>query len=167
MELSWKLILYQVVNFFVLMAILTFLFNKFLHPFLRRRTEGIRQSFADIETQKKEVEGLKKEFENRINEMKEQVRAEIEKAVKEGNRMRGEIMAQGEKDSAALVDKARLEIEAERQKAITMVQREVASLSILATEHLIKKQVDEQTNRRLVEDFIAELSEHGQKKGGA
>ena len=158
MDFSLKLILYQMVNFVILMVILGFLFNKLIRPFMRKRTEDIKKSFEEIERQSKEIEALKQNYTDQLKGVRETARLEIEKAVAEGARMRGDIVAQAERDSIALIDRAKKEIDHEKQKAVMEIQKEVASLSLLATQHLIKKSMDESTNRQLVEDFLTELT---------
>jgi F-type H+-transporting ATPase subunit b len=160
MDLSLKLILYQAINFIILMGILGFLFNKFLRPFMHKRTDEIKRSFEDIEKQKKDVEALKQDYADQVKNIKETARVEIDKAMAEGNRMRDEIVAQSEKESVSIIERAKKEIEHEKHKAITEIQKEVASLSLLATNKLIKAKMDENVNRQLVEEFLEELTKN-------
>jgi F-type H+-transporting ATPase subunit b len=164
MEISLKLIIYQVINFVVLMAVLGFLFNKFIRPMMHKRAEEIKKSFEDIEKQKKEIEVLKQNYADQIKGVHETAKIEIEKAMAEGNRMRGDIVAQAGKESNALIERAKKEIEHEKQKAVMEIQKEVATLSLLATKQLIKKQMDASTNRQLVEEFLDELNNNPPEK---
>jgi F-type H+-transporting ATPase subunit b len=164
MDLSWKLMIYQAINFIILMAILGYVFNRFIRPFLHKRVEEIKKSFEDIEKQKKELEALKQNYADQFKGIRETAKREIDKAIAEGNRMRDDITAQAQKESGALIDRAKTEIEQEKQKAIMELQKEVASLSLIATQHLIKKQMDDSTNRRLVEDFLEELVKNPPEK---
>ena len=88
--LSLKLVLYQAINFIVLMVILSFLFNKFIRPFMHKRSEEIKKSFEEIEKQKREMESLKRSYTDQIKDIREKAKLEIEKAVEEGGRMREE-----------------------------------------------------------------------------
>ena len=164
MEFSLKLILYQLINFVILMVVLGFLFNKFIRPFMHKRADDIKKSFEDIEKQKKEIETLKQNYADQLKGIREQAKAEIEKAITEGGRMRADIVTQAEKDSVALIDRAKKEIDQEKQKAVMEIQKEVAALSLMATKHLIKKNIDESTNRQLVENFLSELTTKASEK---
>jgi F-type H+-transporting ATPase subunit b len=148
---------YQIVNFIILIAVLGFLFNKFLRPFMKKRSDDIKNAFANIERQKLDVDNLKKECHHELDKIKESYKGEIEKAVAEGNSIKEGIKADAIKESAQLMDKAKREIDQEKQKALSEVRREVATLSMLATKHLLKKEIDETTDRKLVESFIDEL----------
>ena len=164
MDFSLKLVLYQAINFIALMAILGFIFNKFLRPFMSKRTEEIKKSFEEIEKQKKDMDLLKQQYSDQMDCLKEKTKLEIDKAIGEGNRLRDDIVASAQKESGALIERAKTEIDHEKQKAIVELRKEVASLSLLATQHLIKKQIDDSTNRQLVENFLEELSKNPPEK---
>jgi F-type H+-transporting ATPase subunit b len=163
LQLSWQLILYQWVNFFILMAILTFLFNKFIRPFMHKRSSDIKTAFEEIEKQKKEAESLRQSLTGQLAEMRQRAKEEIDKAEEEGNRIREELLTRSEKEAVTILEKTKKEIEAEKQKAIMELRKEVGSLAMLATRQLIKKQMDEQTARRLVDDFLVEMSHNPPK----
>ena len=78
--------------------------------------------------------------------------------------MREDIVAQAEKESVTLIEKAKKEIDHEKDKAVMEIQKEVATLAIMAAKQVIKKQMDETTNRDLVEDFLAEITKNPPKK---
>ena len=164
MDLSLKLVLYQAVNFIVLMIILGYLFNRFLRPFMHKRAEEIKKSFESIESQKRDLDVLKQNYTDQVKDIKEKAKLEIEKAMEEGNRMREDIIAQAEKESVMLIEKAKKEIDHEKDKAVMEIQKEVATLAIMAAKQVIKKQMDETANRELVEDFLTEITKNPPKK---
>jgi F-type H+-transporting ATPase subunit b len=164
MDFSVKLMLYQAINFIVLMVILTFLFNKFLRPFMHKRSDEIKKAFEDIDGQKKEIESLKKSYQDQADDLRVKAKVEIDRAIAEGNKMRDEIVNRAEKDSSVYLDKAKLEIEQEKQKAVMEIQNEVASLSLKAASRLVNKQMDSETNRRLVEEFLDDLTKNPSQK---
>lgn len=164
MDISIKLLIYQSINFIVLMVIISVLFNKFLRPFMQKRSEDIKNSFEQIEKQRSEVENLKKETVNQLDQIKKSARAEIEKAIAEGTILKDELKVAAEKDASLFMDKARKEIEQEKQKLLSDVRREVATLTMQATKQLIKKEVNDDTNKKLVETFLSELDTTISKK---
>jgi F-type H+-transporting ATPase subunit b len=131
---------------------------------MHKRTEEIKKSFEEIEKQKKEMELLKQQYNDQVDCLKDKAKLEIEKAIGEGTRMRDDIIAEAHKESSALVERAKTEIDHEKQKAIMELQREVASLSLQATQQLIKKKMDDSTNRQLVENFLEELVKNPPEK---
>ncbi|HUI93095.1 MAG TPA: F0F1 ATP synthase subunit B [Chitinivibrionales bacterium] len=164
MDFSLKLLVYQIVNFIILIAVLGFLFNRYIRPFMKKRSDDIRNTFADIEKQKTEVEGLKNECRDQLDQIKKSAKAEIEKATVEGSHIKEAIKGEALRESEQLLEKARREIDQEKQKALSEVRREVATLSILATKQLLKREIDEATDRKLVESFIDDLGKTEIKK---
>jgi F-type H+-transporting ATPase subunit b len=164
MDFSWKMMIYQMVNFIILMVVLGYIFNRYIRPFMQKRTDDIKNSFAEIEKQRQEVEGLKQECIGELDLIKKSAKAEIEKATVEGSHIKEAIKGEALKESEQLLEKARREIEQEKQKALSEVRREVATLSIVATKQLLKREIDETTDRRLVETFIDELGKTEIKK---
>ena len=67
--------------------------------------------------------------------------------------MREEAAAQREREIAA----AKAAIEAETRQAIDQIKNEVADLTLLATEKVVGRALDEAEGRRLVEEALAEV----------
>ena len=55
------------------------------------------------------------------------------------------------------MEQTRRDIEAETRRAIQEIRREVADLTVLATEKVTRKTLTEDDQRRLVEDALSEL----------
>jgi F-type H+-transporting ATPase subunit b len=56
-----------------------------------------------------------------------------------------------------LMERTRREIEAETRRAIQEIRREVADLTVLATEKVTRKTLTDDDQRRLVEEALSEL----------
>jgi F-type H+-transporting ATPase subunit b len=164
MDFSWKMMIYQMINFIILMVILGYIFNRYIRPFMQKRSDDIKNSFAEIEKQKLDVEALKKECHEQLDMIKNSAKAEIEKATVEGSHIKEAIKGEALKESERLLEKARREIDQEKQKALSEGRREVATLSMLATKQLLKREIDETTDRKLVETFIDDLGKTDIKK---
>jgi F-type H+-transporting ATPase subunit b len=55
------------------------------------------------------------------------------------------------------MEQTRRDIEAETRRAIQEIRREVADLTVMATEKVTRKVLDEADQRRLVEDALSDL----------
>ena len=56
-----------------------------------------------------------------------------------------------------MMEQTRRDIEAETRRAIQEIRREVADLTVMATEKVTRKTLNEDDQRRLVEDALREL----------
>ncbi len=154
MELSWKLILYQMANFLVLLVLLGFLVNRFIRPFMKKRSTEIANGYAEIENGKKEVDYLKNSAHEQLLELKKRVRDEMEKAVMDGNAMRESLVTKAEREAAVLLEHAKEEIGHEREKALKGIRVHVSAMAMRAASKLIEKRMDSETNQKLIEDFL-------------
>jgi F-type H+-transporting ATPase subunit b len=157
MELSIKLLLYQIVNFIILVCILGYLFNKFIRPMMKKRSDEIKNSFAEIEKQKLEVEKLKRDSAEELEKIKQSYKSEIEKAISEGNKIKQSIKEEAQKEASALIEKSKKEIEHEKQKALLEVRKEIANLSLAVAKKLIERELDEKSDKIIIENFLKEL----------
>jgi F-type H+-transporting ATPase subunit b len=64
-------------------------------------------------------------------------------------------MAQADKESAALLERARAEIRNEQDKAIAQIRKQVVDLSLAAAGQVLKRRVDASDDRRLVEELVS------------
>ena len=56
-----------------------------------------------------------------------------------------------------MMEQTRRDIEAETRRAIQEIRREVADLTVLATEKVTRKTLTEDDQRRLIDDAMSEL----------
>ena len=67
------------------------------------------------------------------------------------------LLAKARQEYDQLLERARLEIGAEKEKAIVALRREAVDLSIAAASKLLEAQLDSETNRKLVMQYLAQL----------
>jgi F-type H+-transporting ATPase subunit b len=73
-------------------------------------------------------------------------------------RVRSELVEQAHAEQAAMLARVRAEIEAEKNRAISELRREAVELAIMGAEKVIEKNLDEKSNRQLVEKFLASVT---------
>ncbi|MDQ2666795.1 MAG: F0F1 ATP synthase subunit B [Gemmatimonadota bacterium] len=73
-------------------------------------------------------------------------------------RVRAELVEQAHAEQAAMLARARQEIESEKTRAIAELRREAVELSIAGASKVIEKNLDQDSNRKLVESFLASVT---------
>ncbi|MES2177864.1 MAG: F0F1 ATP synthase subunit B [Gemmatimonadota bacterium] len=73
-------------------------------------------------------------------------------------RVGAELIEKAHTEQAALLARARQDIESEKSKAIAELRREAVDLAIAGASKVIEKNLDQPTNRQLVESFLASVS---------
>ena len=86
-------------------------------------------------------------------------RADAQRVVAEGRvtaeKLRNEMLEQTKAQQHDLLDRARAEIDSERKRAIADLRREAVDLALAGASKVVERNLDDQTNRKLVESFLA------------
>ena len=86
-------------------------------------------------------------------------RVEVQRLIAEGRvtgeKLRNEMLEQTKQQQHELLDRARVEIDNERKRAIADLRREAVDLALAGASKVIERNLDDQTNRKLVESFLA------------
>jgi F-type H+-transporting ATPase subunit b len=126
---------------------------------LADRSDHIASSIASAEQERQQAEQLKAGYEAEMRRSREQAQEIIQKATKAGEDQALEIIENSKIEAAKIKDAALSEIEREKQKAIAELRDQVASLSVLVAGKIINKNMDDQTQRSLIDNFIKEAGE--------
>jgi F-type H+-transporting ATPase subunit b len=149
---------FQVVNFLLLL----YLLNRFLFkPLLARmdeRSSKIEKGLEDAEAAARDRELARAEREAAVAEARKEAAALIASANKIATDTRDEILTQAKADAEAVTERAREEITAEKEKAMAELRAQVADLALEAAGKLVRSDMNATTQRRLVEEFLAETS---------
>ncbi|MBI4550473.1 MAG: F0F1 ATP synthase subunit B [Candidatus Omnitrophica bacterium] len=130
---------------------------------LEDRRARIEKGFQDIESGKKEAEGLKADYHAKIAKIEEEARFKIQEAVQEGKKIAQEIREKAREEANDILVKAKQNIELEAAKAQVDLKRKIVDLALSAAGHVLKRDLNEKRQREIVEEYISELSEGASK----
>lgn len=89
----------------------------------------------------------------------EGARAEAQRIIAEGravgDKLRAEMLEETRKQQQEMLDRARREIQTEKTNAIAELREEAVDLALAGASKVIEKNLDDPTNRKLVESFLA------------
>ena len=124
---------------------------------LDKRAKTISESIEAAERQRKESDELLAEYRERLNEAREQADDIMARARKAAETAESEAKAEGSAKREELVSAAKRDIEAETRRSLDQIRKEVADLTVLATEKVTRKALSEDDQRRLVEEALSEV----------
>jgi F-type H+-transporting ATPase subunit b len=124
---------------------------------LEKRANAIRDNIAESEKQRAEADELLKEYRQRLTEAREQADDIAARARKASEAAIAEATSDGKAKREELVAAARKDIETETRRSLEQIRREVADLTVLATEKVTRKSLDDADHKRLVEDALGEV----------
>jgi len=148
----------NIVNFVVLLIILRLVAWGPLMRLLDERRERISQSLSAAEQAKQEAAESDRRAQEALEEARRQGQALVGQAQEIANRIQAEARTQAQADAEALLQRARNEIQLERDQAIAELRREFADMTIAAAERVINQSLDRNQHRRLIEEALAESS---------
>ena len=152
-----KTLIIQVVNFLILIVVLsTFLFKP-LTQFLATRADGIRRSLEEAKTAREAAAQTQKEYEAQILATRREAAALRESAIREVEEERQRLLTVSREEAARLVTEAKAQIEQEVKRAKIELREEVVGLSLGIAERLMARSLTADDHRRLAEQVAAEI----------
>lgn len=151
------LMIWTLITFFIVLFVLRkFAFPK-IQEVLDKRRELIEGSIDHAEQVRKEADELLAEYRERLSEARVQAEEIVARSRRASEAAEAESVAAGKRTREELLEQTRREIEVETQRALQEIRREVASLTILATEKVTRKSLTPEDQKRLVEEALSEV----------
>ncbi len=155
-DVNWVGLVFQVVNFLLLLYVLNRLLFKPLLGRMDERSAKIERGLEDAEAAARDRELAHAEREAAVAEARREAAEMIARATKIAEDARTEIVAEARSEAEKVTQRAREEIGAEKDRAMGELRAHVAELALSAATALVRREMDGATQRRLVEDFLAE-----------
>ena len=149
-DLSLGTILAQMLNFFILVWLLARFAYKPLLAMMTERKERIAKDLEAAEKARVEAEGFKADYAAQIAKARQEAQQIVEKAVQEAENTTREQIEQEK-------NRARQDIAIERDRAMNSLRNEVVSLSVAMAGKVVAKDMNSETNTKLIEDAIRQL----------
>lgn len=147
----------QLVNFTLLAVLLTVLLYKPILNMLNQRKERIAKSMADVDAAREAAAKAQQDYDRKLTEAQRKAQEIIAQAAQTGEKVGAEIKAEAQREADEIRQKAREEAAQEKAHVLAAVQNQIAGLSMAATERVLGQAVDANIQRKLVDQFLAEL----------
>ncbi|MBA3787764.1 MAG: F0F1 ATP synthase subunit B [Actinobacteria bacterium] len=145
----------------VCFAITFFVLRKFafgpIQTMIDARRERIRSSVEEAEHARAEARKLLEEHKALIGQAKSEAGEILTEARKVADSQRDRAREEIEVDRQRRLEDTRKQIEAETARALEQIRSEVAELTLVATSKVTGKVLDRDDHRKLIEDAIGEL----------
>ena len=151
------LMIWTLILFFVTMFVLYKAAFPRIADALEKRAAAVRENLDSAERTREEADELLAEYRQRLKEAREQADDIVVRARKASEAAVAEAAAEGKAKREELVAAARKDIEAETRRSLEQIRKEVADLTVLATEKVTRKTLDDADQKRLVEEALAEV----------
>ena len=166
LKTEFPLAIFTVVVFLGLMGVLGRFAWKPLIAALHNREEHLEHVLLETERARNESEQLLAEHQRRLAAAEDQVRALIDEARKNATSAADEIIKKAQAESEASKVRAERDIGSARDQALNEIWSKTADLAVAVAGKVLKKSMNEDDHKRLVESAIAELPSSPQGRGG-
>ena len=156
-DLTLGTVLAQMLNFFILVWILHRFAYKPLVGMMNARKEQIANDLASAEKSRLDAEQLKADYAAQIAKARQEAQEIVEKAHHQAKVSTAEEVAAARAQIENEKDRARQDIAIERDRAMNSLRNEVVSLSVAMAGKVVAKDMNSETNTKLIEDAIRQL----------
>ncbi len=142
-------------------GITLYILNKVAFPrigeALDRRRKAIEDSIDSAQQTKREADELLSEYRARLKEAREQAEDIVTRARKSADTLADESKAKAVQQRETLMAATRRDIESETRRSLEEIRKEVANLTVVATEKVTRKTLTPEDHTRLIQDALGEV----------
>ena len=132
---------------------------------LDKRAAKVEGEIDAAEQLRAEADKILEEYRERLKEARTQSEEIVQRARQAADTHEHESKERGQEIIAEATKRGERDIEVASKRALDDLRREVADLTIMATEKVTRKALDSDDQRRLVEEALAELDLSGLSSG--
>jgi F-type H+-transporting ATPase subunit b len=133
---------------------------------LDKRRLAIEESIDHAQRMRDESDALLREYRERLREAREQADDIVVRARKAAENVQEQAKLDAKQAREELMEQTRHDIEQETRRSLDRIRKEVADLTVLATEKVARKTLDDDDHRRLIEDALEEFDFSNLPGGG-
>jgi F-type H+-transporting ATPase subunit b len=125
------------------------------------REKGIQDALDEAAARNAEAAGLLEQHREQLADARRQANELVAEGKAAGEKVRKDIEEKARSEGQAIVERARAEIERERDAALEVLRKESVDLALAAASRLMQENLDQDKDRELVERYLAELGDSG------
>jgi F-type H+-transporting ATPase subunit b len=144
-------------NFAVLLIVLIKVLAKPIANGLRARQQSIKDNFTDLEERKAEADTAYQAYEEKLASINQEISDIIQSAVAQGEAEKERIINEANRAAEDIKKQAEMAIQHELAEAKLQLREEVANQAVVMAEGLIKKNLQDTDQVKLIEDYLAKV----------
>ena len=152
--ISLPLLLAFIINFIILFVLLSKFLYKPVLKTLDERAKRIKESMEWAEATKREYEQAKAEVQRQLAKGRQEAQALIAQAVQKGEGFKVEARKEAAEQAKIIVERAKVELGAERDKMVQELRGEFVTMLMLTAEKVIKETLDKEKHSKLIEETL-------------
>ena len=159
LDFQLSTIVFTIINLLVLYLFLKkFLFGR-VNAVLEQREKLIQEQVEAAEAGKTQAQALQDQYEQKLSGAREEAEKIVSDAKVRAQKAYDDQLAQAQAEAKRVQAEAEARIATQRQEMLRGVRQEVAQLAVLAASQVARKDLDRETDRAMVEEFLSEAGE--------
>ena len=154
LDIDPGLMIWTTVTFLLLLAFLGKFAWKPIVRTLQDREGKIRESLEQAEKARREAKALMSKNEELIGRAQQEADEIVRQAKDSAEQLRGSLADKAKSEADEMIATAKREIETEKNAALTELRKEVVELALQAASKVVGENLDKETHRKVVSDFI-------------
>lgn len=159
LEFSVSEIIFTIINFVVLVALLGKFLYKPITKMMDDRKTAIDEALDAAEAARIEVASTETRLQAQIAEARKESEAILADARKRAESSREEIVAEARREALAISKAAAMEIENEQRRAIAELKEQIADMVVLTTEKLLADGLTQTQQQTLLDQYVKEVGQ--------
>jgi F-type H+-transporting ATPase subunit b len=159
-EVSPGLIIWTIVTFIVLLIVLKKVAWKPILTALDQRESAIKESLEKAEIAKSEAQKVLDENQANLAKAEEESKKIIEQSRAYAEKLKNQMVQESKEQAQKIVADASEEIERKKEAAFNELKNQIADIAVQAAEKIIKENVDKELNKKIVNDYISEITKN-------
>ena len=138
--IDWKLLIVQLINFVILIIVLTYLLYRPILRVLDERKARIQKSLEEAKKVKPMKKGMDEVRKEQMKKLDLETGKLLESARKQADDMKKEMIARAQEEAAGIVAKAQEQLGAERGRMVSEIQGTLANIVVQMTEKVLQRE---------------------------
>lgn len=157
MEVNYSTVVANWINFIIILFVLKYFFWDKIKAVLAERQKYVDEKLTKADEDAEKARMYLVQNEQILQSAKEEGKKITEQQKQKGEKLYDEIVSNAKAEAVSLKERASLEIEREKQKAEFEIKKQAVDLAIELSVKALGEQIDEDTHRKLIGDFIAKV----------
>ena len=146
--------IFYMINFLILVGVLTkFLYKPFLNV-LEERKKKIQDAFDSADMMNKRADEKMANYTARIANVEEEGREIIKEAKQRAEAQAADIINDANEKASQIIAAAHRQIELDKQKAVDEMKQQVAALAMMAAEKIVERDIAQIGQEQIVDEII-------------
>lgn len=155
-----SLLLAQIINFSIIVIVLTKLLYGPILAMLEKRKQEIEEGLKITERMRLEEEKLSIRKEKLLVDARREARVILDEAKKQAEEVKHDVIAEAHKEALEIIEKSKREVTAQHEALASDIRKEAVELAAAMTKRLVSSVLSISDQHALLSKHLADLSKH-------